>query len=170
MDPIAPKDNQQQEQAQTQTTQPPGSPIEQLEKTLFRRFMDHKIFYPVIILVIVIFSISIFALLSSKGNENNTQKAGPTATPLTQNDSVKKATQPTPAYQKTQTLVYGTWTSQSSVIRAVELGSQNIVTVATLPLTIKKVSILSKDSLVYIDQTDSNDHGTRISIYNITQK
>ncbi len=166
MDPTAPKDIQQPEPPVQQT----GTPVEQLEEQISKRFRDHKLFFPFIVIVIIIFSLSIFALLFSKNNTNHSQNPGPTATPLAKNDSIKKAAQPTPASQKTQTLVYGTWTSQSSVIRAVELGSQNIVTIATLPLTIKKVSVLSKDSLLYIDQTDSNDHGARISIYNITQK
>lgn len=71
---------------------------------------------------------------------------------------------------KSQTLVYGTWTSQTSVIRAVDTATQQESTVATLPLTIKKVGILSNNELIYIDQTDSNDYGQMISIFNRQQQ
>lgn len=72
--------------------------------------------------------------------------------------------------QQSEVLVYGTWTSQSSVIRATDLTTKNTKTLATLPLSIKKISILSNDSLLYIDQTNQKDQGQRISVYNIKEK
>ena len=146
--------------------QPPGSPINDLEKTLLRQFMDHKLFFPVILVVIILFSWAIIALLFGKGNSDSAKKVAlkPTSAPI------QKAIQPTAAPDKSPTLVYGTWTSQSSVVRAVDLGTNTTKTVATLPLTIKKITVLSPNTLLYIDQTDSDDHGARISIYNIKEQ
>ncbi len=114
--------------------------------------------------------IPIFLLISSAGRDTSTvPTTGATPTPK-QTDNIKKAAQPTPATKKSsQTLVYGTWTSQTSVVRAVDIATSTPTTIATLPLTVKKVSILSNNSLLYIDQTDSNDYGQRISVFNIEE-
>jgi hypothetical protein len=179
MDPSDPKaieqtasQPEQPEKPAQQTKQPetPMQELQEIEQEIGKRFRDHKLFFPLILIIIIFFTWAIIALLFPKNNSNNSRNTGPTATPASQSDHVKKAAQPTPSANKDQTFVYGTWTSQSSVIRAIDLASNNIVTVATLPLTIKKVSVLSKNSLLYIDQTDNYDHGTRISIYNTQQK
>ncbi len=150
---------------QPQPVQLAANPTDQQSGQSGNPFTSHKLFLPFIIIVIIILTIAIFTLVRSGKSD---KKIGPTPTPTT--TAVKKAVQPTPVATKTQTLVYGTWTSQSSVIRAVNLEDNSIKTVATLPLTIKKISVLTPSSLLYIDQTDSNDHGQRISVYDFVQK
>jgi len=68
------------------------------------------------------------------------------------------------------TLVYGSWTGQNSVIKSVDLSSNSNRTIATLPINIKKVSVIDPDHLIYIDQTDQYDHGTQLVIYDIKTK
>ena len=121
------------------------------------------------IIIFLLIFIPLFVLLFS-GGKTNKNEIKPTPTPAS--DIVKKAAQPKSAASKqpSQTLVYGTWTSQTSVIRAVDTTTSQSKTLATLPLSIKKISILSNNTLLYIDQTDTNDHGQRMSIYNVNEK
>ncbi len=72
------------------------------------------------------------------------------------------------AYSKL--FVYGAWSGQTSIIKAVDLSNQQTTTLATLPNSIKKVSILSAQTMLYIDQTDKQDHGRQLVIYNIKTK
>ena len=134
-------------------------------------FSNKKLFFIVGGILFLLIFIPVVLLLSSGKKEQPTQNPGNTPTPTSkQTDQVKKAAQPTPAAKESSaTLVYGTWTSQTSVIRAVDTATSTPTTIATLPLTVKKVSILSKNSLLYIDQTDSNDYGQRISVFNIQE-
>ena len=170
MDPADSEAKQQPTQPE-QTTQS-SSPFEQVEKEfvvieqrVVKRFRDHSIFSPFIIVVIILLILAIIALLFPKNNSDKSQSATPTVTP-----SAVKTANPKTAAKNAQLLVYGTWTSQTSVIRAVDLTTDKTTTVATLPLTIKKVTILSNSTLLYIDQTDNNDHGARISVYDTQQK
>lgn len=69
-----------------------------------------------------------------------------------------------------KTIVYGSWRGENSVILAYDLQTGKNGVIATLPSNIKKVSVLSADSLLYISNTDARDHGTEIVKYNITTK
>ena len=66
--------------------------------------------------------------------------------------------------------VYGTWTAQTSAIRAIDLNNEKTYQIATLPLNIRKISLLNSETLLYIDQTDQRNNGRRISLYNIYDK
>ncbi|HXC03833.1 MAG TPA: hypothetical protein VNZ86_03725, partial [Bacteroidia bacterium] len=168
------KPEQTPAQTPEQTTQPETSPAQATQsvqptdqpKPPGSILNNLKIFLPIILIVILVSGIAGFALVFNKGPAENKQSSIPTPTQAL----VKKAVQPTPVASKTQQLVYGTWTSQSSVVRAVDIKTDDSKTVATLPLTIKKITVLSPDTLLYIDQTDSNDHGARISVYNIKEQ
>ncbi len=133
-----------------------------------KHFVVRKDFLlPAGIILALFIVIPIILLLFSHGATNKTQSIRPTPPPQKKTLAIK----PTPAPTKqSQTLVYGTWTSQTSAIRAMDIASDQTTTIATLPLTIKKVTILSPNTLIYIDETDNNDFGQRISIYNLQQK
>lgn len=68
------------------------------------------------------------------------------------------------------TLVYGAWKGEQSVIKSVDLLSNKSTLVATLPLSIKRVSVLSASRLLYIGETDKRDHGKQIVTYDIKEK
>lgn len=67
------------------------------------------------------------------------------------------------------TLVYGSWTGDGSEITAIDLASRVSTTIATLPVNIKKVTVLSPDTLIYMDEATQRDHGKKITIYDIKE-
>lgn len=67
------------------------------------------------------------------------------------------------------TLVYGAWLGNESVIRAQDLQSGERYTLATLPQNVKHVKILDDDHLLYINDTDGYDRGSSINLYTISQ-
>ena len=160
MNSLPPEEDQHASLPQTPSEEKPeGTPkTHPLQKKLF-------IIGGIILVLLVVIPILVISFIGIV-KKPTTEKTTVTPTPKTNTN----AAQPTGKAQQTQTLIYGTWTSQSSVIRAVDIASSKITTLATLPLTIKKVSVLSAKTLLYIDQTDKTDHGERISIYNIASK
>ena len=68
------------------------------------------------------------------------------------------------------TLVFGYWDSNSSHINAVDLNSGVIQEVAVLSSNIKKVTVVSPQKLILINQTDSRDHGKEIASYDLGSK
>src|SRR6185437_6280451 len=118
--------------------------IIQLE-TLSKRLKNKKFLLIVGVILFFLIVIPIFALLSSsKKSTTTTNQQSPSVTPTQHTGDFKKPVQPTPGpKQASQTLIYGTWTSQTSVIRAVDTATATTATIATLPLTVKKVSVLS---------------------------
>lgn len=67
-------------------------------------------------------------------------------------------------------IVLGAWTGDRSEITSIDLSSRKSTTIASLPINIKKVSVLSPDKVIYIDQTDRRYHGSKITIYDIKNK
>lgn len=67
-----------------------------------------------------------------------------------------------------QTFVYGTWAGENAIVRAFDLRSGELTTLATLTNRIKKVTVIDSDHLLYIYNTNSQDHGTALALYSIT--
>ncbi len=67
-------------------------------------------------------------------------------------------------------IVYGFWTGEESKINAANLKNGNIYELASLPTNIKKVTVTSPNSLIFIDKTDVRDHGKEIASYNTDTK
>jgi hypothetical protein len=118
---------------------------------------------------------ALFAFFLSSGTQNKTSVTNSTASTTTkpslnpQKDKVGESDMNNPqAYSRT--LVYGSWSGQTSLIKAVELSTQKTALIASLPSSIKKVSVLNAQTLLFIDQTDKQDHGKQIVIYNIKTK
>ena len=118
------------------------------------------------IFLVILLVVSV--VLGFASNKNTNGKDVNTTAKLTPKVDKKKAA--TKAKEASQTIVYGTWTSQLSVIRAVDTATNKITTLASLPLTVKKVSVLSNKTLLYIDNIDSQEYGQRISVYDTQQK
>src|SRR5581483_6818762 len=118
---------------------------EQYKKISALFIANKKYLIPGGVILFLLLFIPILILILSSGDAKRGEQTQITPTPAEQADQVKKAAQPTktPTKQDSQTLVYGTWTSLSSVIRAVDIQSGQVTTLASLPLTIKKVSVLS---------------------------
>lgn len=159
MDP-APPVVEQQEKIQ------PETPTEKLIK----RFRNRKLLLATGIGLLLVIVIPVVLLFSQHGKADKAKSNNNETT--TQSKQTKKITKPVTktVKQASQTLVYGAWTGQTSLIQAVDIATDKTTTLATLPLTIKKVTVMSNNSLLYIDETDTNDYGQRISIYNFQQK
>lgn len=65
-------------------------------------------------------------------------------------------------------IVYGTWSKGSSEIKGFNLNNGLTYSLATLPSTVKKVSVVSPDLLLFIDEIDAYDHGTQLSLFQIS--
>lgn len=68
-----------------------------------------------------------------------------------------------------KTIVYGTWTQSNSQIKSIDLSDGKYQILASLPVNIKKVTVASPDTLIYINQTDDKDHGKEIAVYSLSQ-
>jgi hypothetical protein len=168
------------EKAPEQTLKQPAEQLKDILQTIIqlvkiqlaknKKFTDKRLLLAGSGILFLLIIIPILVLAAANGKTktaDNTTTPTPAERQVTKNQSPTKAPKPE---QASQVLVYGAWTSQSSVIRAVSLTTSQTTTIATLPLNVKKVHILSPTTLLYIDQTDTNDHGQRISIYNTTEK
>ncbi len=68
------------------------------------------------------------------------------------------------------TLIYGTWSANSSLVIAYDLSTGKEGIIASLPANIKKVTVISPDSLLFINNTDDRDHGQEIVQYSLTSQ
>lgn len=69
------------------------------------------------------------------------------------------------------TIIYGSWTSNASLITAYDLSTGREGIIAALPIDIKKVTVTSPDTLIFINGvTGAQDHGREIVLYNLTLK
>lgn len=135
--------------------------------------MPKKIFFLIGGLFIVGLS-ALFAFVLSSGTQPKTAATDklnqkvvkPTLIP--EKTSVKSDVDNPEAY--TKLFVYGAWSGQTSLIKAVELSTQKTKLLASLPGNIKKVTFLSADKIIYVDQTDKRDHGRQLVIYDLKKQ
>lgn len=122
-----------------------------------------------ILLIVIILGI-LFASVNSKPTQQSKDTTNNESTKEGLADVKKNNQSSETAKANTHLLVYGAWTGQTSVIKAVDISNSNNYLLATLPLEIKKVSVLNDSTLLYIDQVDTKDHGKRITLYNMKEK
>lgn len=124
--------------------------------------------------VLLLVFVLVFALLYSTSSQN-----GDDATNLAkQNSDKQNETKYSPEekeeilekFKTSNTIVYGAWKGEQSIISFVDLLSNKSTELASLPISIKKVSVLSPQQLLYIDQTDARDHGKQINVYQVKDK
>ena len=60
------------------------------------------------------------------------------------------------------TIIYGYWSGNNSILKSYNLENNQNYPLATLPQNIKRITAFMPDTLYYINNTDSNDHGTEI--------
>lgn len=112
-----------------------------------------------VVIVLVLGAASFTALRNNPesnnpgGNQQNPQPTGQVVAPIAPN-----------------TFVYGAWTNGTSEITAVDLSNRKSSAIASLPVAIKKVSVLSPNTLIYIDGTDARDHGKQLKVFDIKNK
>lgn len=147
---------------QKEGTPPTDGPKKKISKKML--IIAGSIFLLIIILALgMVFG-------SSPQKSDKVSQAEVSQTPTQAIDQIQTTPAAPDAQNPSQIMLYGAWTGQTSVIKAVDLGSSASFLVATLPLEVKKVSVLSAQNLIYIDQIDTRDHGKRITVYNIKDK
>lgn len=132
-----------------------------------------------ILIISTIFAFIIFAILgfvffgnTELDNNSITNQAqnSPTNTMTENSNELKAQIEEDKQKKLLPELVYGVWSSENSVIKTYNFSTGATTVLAVLPQDIKKVSILSPNLLLYIDQTNERDHGSRISVYNTQTK
>ncbi len=113
------------------------------------------------IVVVLVLGGASFAALRNNPTPNNPQNQN--QQPSTPPDAAGAPIAP-------NTLVYGTWTNGTSEITAVDLSNRKSSSIASLPVAIKKVTILNPNNLLYIDGTDTRDHGKQLKVFDIKNK
>jgi hypothetical protein len=119
----------------------------------------------IFLLIFIVVGITGFALVKQniftpEKNNTNTTPLGQTAEEM---DDTPIIAGPIAPYS----LVYGTWSSEGSLIKSLDLSSGELQELAVLPIDIKKVSVLSPEKLLFIDQTDDKDHGKQLSFFTL---
>jgi len=59
-------------------------------------------------------------------------------------------------------LVYAYWAGDKSEVKSFDLSTGDEILLATLPLNVKHIKLLSANEIIYINDTDDNDYGTQI--------
>lgn len=126
--------------------------------TFSQRFLS-KPFVPVVALFLVIV---LGAVATSSLNNRAIEKAKPAKTnaPAAQESAALNASP--------HTIVYGEWKGERTIISTLNLQNGEVQPLAQLPLTTKKVSVLSQDELLYIADTDVRDHGKSLVSYSLS--
>jgi hypothetical protein len=115
------------------------------------------------VVALVLISAGVFTLTQTGSNKNGAAKNSQQTTQQGNGSQMSSPLAP-------NTLVYGTWTQQGSKVKALDLSNGAYQTLAVLPGEVKKVSVLSPDRLLYINQTDKRDHGKSAALYSIAEK
>ena len=111
-----------------------------------------------LILLVVIILVMGGAAYSLVGEKNITRREGPSPT-VSPFSSISD-----------NSVVYGFWEGKSSYINAFDLKTGKIYNLAQLSSNIKKVTVLDRERLLFISNTDVRDHGKEIAIYSSTSK
>lgn len=63
--------------------------------------------------------------------------------------------------------IYAYWAGDKSEVKSFDLSNGQNTTLATLPLNIKHINLLSSNEIIYINDTDDRDHGSQIIVKTI---
>lgn len=92
----------------------------------------------------------------------------------TVSNSEKKTTQQSQEQEKqaslnasAHTIIYGEWKGEQAYVSALNLESGEVNTLAELPLAIKKVSVVSENELLFVNETNLRDHGKTLAMYTL---
>lgn len=66
------------------------------------------------------------------------------------------------------TLIYGYWTSESSIINSYDLSTRTNKILATLPSNIKHVKVKSPSEIVFINKTNDRDYGEELVLRSLS--
>lgn len=121
--------------------------------------------------LIVLVVVGLGMLMGGSANKSEEKTGEKVLAPTKAFEDIKKtAENSSNAKAASHILVYGSWTGKSSLIKAVNITNSETQLLTTLPLEIKKVSVIDEKTLLYIDQVDKRDHGAMLTVYDIKEK
>lgn len=121
-----------------------------------------KGFIAAVVLVVLIIGAFLLAIILPTSSKNQQSQE----TNQNQKNSATEVFKPIASYN----LVYGFWDGDKSEIQVANLATGQIKELTTLPFNIKKVSVISLNSLLFINNTNNQDHGTQIASYDVSKK
>ena len=98
---------------------------------------------------------------------------GATAIGFTRNNIEKKPQEKTQVKKNvvnSDVVIYGTWSSENSEIKGVDVSTKIQYDIANLPSSIKKITMLPSNKLLFIEETDTKDHGKKLSTLNVNNQ
>lgn len=120
-------------------------------------FQSPKSLIVFIVAILAIGSIATYSFISSNKKNNPPLSSNPSITPKLQ-------------LQSSNMIVYGVWKDNKSYIKGYDTGNRKEYLIANLPISIKKVTVISPTKLLYIGETDDKDHGKNLSVFDTTTK
>jgi len=139
-----------------------------MNTNIFERIKSQKkIAIAAAIILVVLMLVVVYSLSLKKNNAKPSEQSSVDTKITTGKQNDVGASKPATTLNIPYGIVYGIWSNNGSVIRSVDLGKDKKFNLATLPTTIKKVSVVLPNNLFYIDQTDEKDHGKQIVLANI---
>ncbi len=128
--------------------------------TALEQLKNPRIAVPIIIGVFVLIFVGLLVLILS--SRSSTSEQTTIIPPETEAQSQKNLKDLTINPTSPSVLVYGYWGSTKSNIVSINLADGTETPLATLPIDIKKVSVLKNGDLLYINKTNQGDQGTEI--------
>lgn len=121
----------------------------------------------VIALILLIVATVMFFLLG----KSNPTSTNPSITPSqTANNTESLVDLKLTAPSDASIIVYGYWAGSKTHIESFNIATGETTTIAELPSNIKKVSVLPNGDLLYINDTNEEDHGKSIVRYSVADK
>ncbi len=114
------------------------------------------------IVLIIVAALAYYHVSSAKRDT-----AGNLLTPQTETEN---GSQNTTTTQASAAVTYGYWTDKNAVVASFNLVTKNNTPLATLPLSVKKITPISASKFLFINNTDSYDHGSEIVLYDSQTK
>jgi hypothetical protein len=136
----------------------------------WKRFSKKTILIASAVLLVIVALVLYLILASGENGSSEKDLADREAARRNQANQERENREIAEKFQLSNSLVYGAWIAEKSVISAVDLTSGTSSVLAELPLNVKKVSVMAPTQIIYIDQTDDNDHGTQIASYDLSKK
>jgi len=70
----------------------------------------------------------------------------------------------TERFSSPNVFIYSYWAGDKSEVKSFDLSNGQETTLATLPLNIKHINLLSSNEIIYINDTDDRDHGSQVVV------
>ena len=135
---------------------------------MFERIKNRKeIIIAVAVVLLIVTGVVIYLSSLQKNNIKPGEQSSTDTQTTVEKQNNSGVSKPATTLNIPYGIVYGIWSNNGSIIRGVDLGKDKKFNLATLPTTIKKVSVILPNNLLYIDQTDDKDHGKQLVLANI---